>query len=59
LDQRADLYGEFIRGQQLQKQQLEQEIERLQPHLNDCGKISITKIYKTDLHQVYQDSILF
>ena len=29
LEHRVDLYSEFIRGQQLQKQQLEQEIERL------------------------------
>jgi hypothetical protein len=31
LEHRVDLYSEFIRGQQLQKQQLEQEIERLKP----------------------------
>ena len=29
LDHRVDLYSDFIRGQQLQKQQLEQEINRL------------------------------
>jgi len=29
VERRVDLYGEFIRGQQQQKQQLEQEIERL------------------------------
>jgi transcriptional accessory protein Tex/SPT6 len=29
MEHRVDLYSEFIRGQQLQKQQLEQEIERL------------------------------
>jgi hypothetical protein len=29
MEHRVGLYSEFIRGQQLQKQQLEQEIKRL------------------------------
>ena len=29
MEHRVDLYSDFIRGQQLQKQQLEQEINRL------------------------------
>ena len=30
MEHRVDLYADFIRGQQLQKQQLEQEIDGLQ-----------------------------
>jgi len=30
LEHRVDLYSDFIRGQQMQKQHLEQEIDRLQ-----------------------------
>jgi transposase len=40
LDQRVDLYADFIRGQQLQKQQLEQEIDRLQLKRNNFEDIS-------------------
>jgi hypothetical protein len=29
MEHRVELYNDFIRGQQLQKQQLEQEIDRL------------------------------
>jgi len=53
LDHRVDLYSDFIRGQQLQKQQLDQEINILQSNLNNVGKISNNKIYKTDIHGLY------
>jgi hypothetical protein len=35
MEHRVDLYSDFIRGQQLQKQQLEQEINLLQSKIND------------------------
>src|SRR3954453_13763546 len=35
MDHRVDLYNDFIRGQQLQKQQLEQVINRLQSKIKD------------------------
>jgi hypothetical protein len=35
VEHRVDLYVEFIRGQQLQKQQLEKEIDILQSKIND------------------------
>ena len=35
MEHRVDLYVEFIRGQQLQKQQLEKEIDILQSKIND------------------------
>ena len=35
MDCRVKLYNDFIRGQQLQKQQLEQEIEILQSKIKD------------------------
>jgi hypothetical protein len=53
MEHRVDLYADFIREQQLQKQQLEQEIERLQSNLNNFGKIANNKIYKTDLNGSY------
>jgi len=37
LDHRVDLDADFIRGQQLQKQQLEQEIERLNKDLDNLN----------------------
>jgi len=39
MEHRVDLYSDFIRGQQLQKQQLEQEIERLKTNLDNFGVI--------------------
>jgi hypothetical protein len=35
MEHRVDLYAEFIRGHQLQKQQLEKEIDILQSKIND------------------------
>jgi len=39
MERRVDLYNEFIRGQQLQKQQLEQEIKMLKTNLDNFGVI--------------------
>ena len=35
MEHRVDLYSDFIRGQQLQKQRLEQEINQLQSKINN------------------------
>jgi transposase len=40
IEHRVDLYSDFIRGQQLQKQQLEQDINRLQSKINNDDDIS-------------------
>jgi len=58
MEHRVDLYSDFIRGQQLQKQQLDQEINILQSNLNNVGKISNNKIYKTDINGLYWASNL-
>jgi transposase len=50
MEHRVDLYSDFIRGQQLQKQQLEQEINRLQSRIDNFDKIPTNKIYKTHLN---------
>ena len=39
MEHRVDLYSDFIRGQQLQKQQLEQEIKMLKTNLDNFGVI--------------------
>jgi hypothetical protein len=42
MEHRVDLYSNFIRGQQqLQKQQLEQEINKLKSKKNNDGDISL------------------
>ena len=51
VEHRVDLYGEFIRGQQLQKQQSEQEIERLKP------MTTMVKI-KHKYYNKYRESII-
>ena len=50
MEHRVELYSDFIRGQQLQKQHLEQEIKRLKTNLDIFGKIHTNKIYKTDFN---------
>ena len=40
MEHRVDFYSDFIRGQQLQKQQLEQEIKRLKTNKAKQNKIS-------------------
>jgi hypothetical protein len=40
MEHRVNLYSNFIRGQQLQKQQLEQEINKLKSKKNNDGDIS-------------------
>ena len=40
LDHRVELYNDFIRWQQLQKQQLEQEIDRLQSRIDNYDNVS-------------------
>ena len=42
MEHRVDLYSEFIRGQQLQKQQLEQEINYLQQKRANYDKIKFS-----------------
>jgi len=42
MEHRVDLYSEFIRGQQLQKQQLEQEINYLQQKRDNYDKIKFS-----------------
>jgi len=39
MEHRVDLFSDFIRGQQLQKQQLEQEIKMLKTNLDNFGVI--------------------
>ena|SRR6476661_7472995 len=49
MERRVELYSEFIIGQQLQKQQLEQEIERLKAITSTMVKINhkyYNKLYK-------------
>jgi len=43
MEHRVDLYSEFIRGQQLQKQQLEQEINYLHQKRANYDKINFHK----------------
>jgi hypothetical protein len=45
MERRVDLYSDFIRGQQLQKQNLEQEIDRLQSKIKTMKpNINLNKV---------------
>jgi hypothetical protein len=56
LDHRVDLYLDFIRGQQVQKQRLEQEIERLNKKLDNFHVVFHQKglKFKTKIDDIYQ-----
>ena len=44
MEHRVDLYNDFIKDQQLQKQQLEQEIERLNKNRDNLNYLQSKKV---------------
>jgi len=50
VEHRVELYNDFIRGQQLQKHQLEDEIKKINTKRNNFGDISSS---------LYKDSLLY